>query len=845
MMKNTPVIRRWRYSAMTSAFLCLYSGASSLALAQEDVPQGPMALAATFNPDFLKSVLGDQADLSRFERGNPVLPGDYRVDVYLNQRLVGRDSIRVKSLPTGPEICLNDTLVTRLGLDTTLPGINAQALQQIKDPTACIPLSQLTKLGRIQFNSADLRLDVALPQEMLARHARGYVAPELWDNGTTALLFGYNANYYNSVRAGQDQSSAYMGVNSGLNAGGWMLRHTGNLTWDNQQGSQYHATRTYVQHDISVLRARLTLGDSYTSGELFDSFAFRGAQLATDDRMLPDSLRAYAPVVRGVAQTNAHVTIRQSGALLYDTTVPPGPFVIDDLYPTGYGGDLDVQVQEADGRTSSFRVSYSSVAQLLRPGMTRYSLVAGTLENQNLSYTPRVAQATLQRGLSNLLTGYGGLLGSDHYGAALLGTAFNTPVGALALDVTGARASGADKQSQGTSWRATYNKMFTETNSNLSIAAYRFSSSGYLDLSNALQFTDPARSNEDSSYLWRPRNRYSLSVSQGLAEGWGQLFFSGYSQDYWGSSTSDKQFQFGYSNNIRSLSYTLSAGKTRDNSGRQETQYLLSMTMPLGRGSHAPNLNVSLGHDGNGMNSRSSVNGMLGEDNQYSYSLGAAHDRINNTSADLSGGYRAPYSNLNASYSQGNNYHASSAGFSGSMVAHSGGLTLSPYNANTLAVISAPGAGGAQVLGYSGIRLDDRGYAIVPYLNTYQINDIGIDPKGLSPDVELQTTSQRAIPRDGAIVRLSYPTVSGRAVLITLQSADLAFGSEVQDEKGNFVGTVGQGGMMYVRLPAPNARLVIRRKTGDCRFNVNLPERKATGRDGPSFERITARCEGT
>ena len=41
--------------------------------------------------------------------------------------------------------------------------------------------------------------------------------------------------------------------------------------------------------------------------------------------MLPDSLSGYAPTIRGVAQTNARVTVRQNGYIIYSTYVPPGP----------------------------------------------------------------------------------------------------------------------------------------------------------------------------------------------------------------------------------------------------------------------------------------------------------------------------------------------------------------------------------------------------------------------------------------------------------------------------------------------------------------------------------------
>ena len=83
--------------------------------------------------------------------------------------------------------------------------------------------------------------------------------------------------------------------------------------------------------------------------------------------MLPNGISTYAPVIRGVANSNAKVTIAQSGNTIYETSVPPGPFEISDLSTTGYGSDLIVTVEEADGSKRSFSVAYSSVAQMLRP----------------------------------------------------------------------------------------------------------------------------------------------------------------------------------------------------------------------------------------------------------------------------------------------------------------------------------------------------------------------------------------------------------------------------------------------------------------------------------------------
>lgn len=49
--------------------------------------------------------------------------------------------------------------------------------------------------------------------------------------------------------------------------------------------------------------------------------------------MLPQSQQGYAPVVRGVADSNATVTVSQNGYTIYENHSGPGPFVIDDPFP--------------------------------------------------------------------------------------------------------------------------------------------------------------------------------------------------------------------------------------------------------------------------------------------------------------------------------------------------------------------------------------------------------------------------------------------------------------------------------------------------------------------------------
>lgn len=99
--------------------------------------------------------------------------------------------------------------------------------------------------------------------------------------------------------------------------------------------------------------------------------------------MLPDSLKGFAPTVRGIAKSNAVVTIKQNGYVIYQTYVSPGAFAINDLYPTSSSGDLQVTVKESDGSENTFTVPYSAVPLLQREGRLKYALTAGKYRSTN------------------------------------------------------------------------------------------------------------------------------------------------------------------------------------------------------------------------------------------------------------------------------------------------------------------------------------------------------------------------------------------------------------------------------------------------------------------------------
>ncbi|WP_241613716.1 fimbria/pilus outer membrane usher protein [Rosenbergiella epipactidis] len=811
---------------------------------------------ASFDPTFLNVSNPNSIDLTRFNNGASALPGTYQSDIYINSNFVGNAPITfIEQKDKSVQPCLSMEVLKKINFNySALPKSFTNELGEGKQ---CIMLRDHIPGAQANYDSGAQRLNISIPQAMMSENARGYVSPELWDRGVPAAMLGYNVNGYTNHSNGRDTQSAYAGINGGVNIGAWYFRHDGTYNWQEYSGGHYQSIDTYAQRDIPAIEGRILLGQSNTSGQVFDTLPFRGVELLSDERMLPQSQRGYAPDIRGIARTNAKVTVRQNGIVIYEKVVSPGAFNIDDLYPTGSGGDLNVTITEADGSSQNFQVPYASVNQLLRPGQQRYNVVVGQLDDTSISHHPELYQATYQRGLSNNITGYGGTQLSQNYYAMQLGSALGTSLGAFAADVTQAhtRLGKSDGTMSGQSYRLSYSKYIQETRSNLTVAAYRFSTSGYLDFHDAMQTLDALHDGQSSDNIWRPKNRVTVTADQSLPENYGQMYVTGYSQNYWNEGHSDLQYQLGYSNSYttsyNTISYNLSVGRVRNGSGSMETSWLLNFSFPLGRAeqTNAPQLNASLTHDSTGRTGEQvGVSGSAGTDNRYTYGVnGTNYNQGSGSSVSINGQDRTPYSTLSATYSTGKHYQSGSVGMSGTVLGYQGGVVMSPYTGNTFALVEAKGAYGAKVSGYPGITVDPWGHAAVPYLNPYEMNEVSIDPKGLPYNIELENTTLKVAPYSGAVVKLHYGTKHGYPLLITStlkNGQPLPFGADVFDSQGNSVGAIGQMGQLYARVEKSNDQLMVKwgqSATEQCHMTYQLPS-QSTGKNVDALTRFTSTC---
>ncbi|MHA7848619.1 fimbria/pilus outer membrane usher protein [Serratia sp. D1N4] len=799
-----------------------------------------------FNPELLQIDNPAQAgaDLSVFEEGDTQAPGTYRVDVLLNGQVINSREVEfIQHRDEAGKVSLQPCLSTR---DLDALGVNIVAFSALKPDSKCIDLAAAIPNAYTEFQFSSQRLNLSIPQAALKSEARGYVAPEKWQQGIPALLTNYSFSGSNS-RARDNtaaSNSYYLNLRSGLNVGPWRLRNYS--VWNRESGSdqgqnQWQSIHTYLQRDIIFLRSQLTLGDTNSSSEVFDSVPLRGGQLMSDEEMLPESLRGYSPVVRGIARTNAQVTIRQNGYVIYQSYVPAGAFVINDLYPTAGSGDLNVTITEADGSEQRLVVPFASVPVLQREGQLKYSLVGGRYRpvDGQVDETP-FAQGSLIYGLPWGITAYGGVQTASHYSAYALGLGKNMgPIGAFSADVTQARAALAeDHSSSGQSLRLRYGKSFADSGTNVSLAGYRYSTKGFYTLQETLDtYTQSAKLQSD--YLLHKRSRVELTVNQSLGQQAGSLSLSMVDEGYWNGQKT-RSTSVGYNNSWRSISYGINYSYSKNAVGSNGNDHLLALNVniPLSGWLNNSWASYSMNSSSQGRVSHSvGLSGTALEQNNLNWSVAQGYSsQQNGSNGNLSASYQGGSGQVNAGYSYGSQQQRLNYGVQGGILVHENGVTLSQPLGETVALVKAPGAKGVSVANNVGVKTDWRGYAVVPYVTPYRNNAIGLDTATLPDDVELALTSKTVTPTRGAVVVADYQPRIGQRMMMTLLRANgqpVPFGATVTEVGGNGENSsiVGEGGQAYLTGMTEKGTLQVqwgKESTQQCRVNYQLPTQPKT-----------------
>lgn len=771
-----------------------------------------------FNSALLEIDHPMDVDIRQFNRANNLPAGVYKVDINVNGKLMDRRDVTFAQ--DTPQSELHPCFVAVKDVLKDL-GVKADALKSMVhiDDKACINPEPLVPGATWKFNADELALNITIPQIYIDAAASGYINPSRWDEGINALMVNYDFSGSSTVQSDDDDNSDfyYLNLRNGANLGAWRLRNYSTLNVNDGQ-ADYHSISTYVQRDIAALRSQIMLGDTWTASDVFDSTQIRGARLYTDDDMLPASLNGFAPVVRGVARSNATVIIKQNGYVIYQSAVPQGAFALSDLNTTSSGGDLDVTIKEEDGSEQHFTQPYASLAILKREGQTDVDVSIGELRDQS-NFTPDVLQAQVLHGFPAGITLYGGVQAAEDYASAALGMGKDMgSFGAISVDITQARSQFDDGEDEsGQSYRFLYSKRFDDTDTTFRLVGYRYSTQGYYTLN---EWASRQNSESDFWTIGNRRSRLEGSWTQNFGKDLGNIYLTLSRQEYWQSDQVERLVQLGYSNYWHDISWNISWNYTHSISRGQDSEYgyasdddngseqifMFSISVPLSGwlSNNYVSYGITQNNHGKGVN-QLGLNGTALENHNLSYNVQQSYDADEDDYNGSAGvGYDGTYGSVSGSYDYSQDSQRLNYGIKGGILAHSDGITFSQELGETVALVKAPGAAGLDLENGTGAATDWRGYTVQTQLNPYAENSVEINSDYFGKaNVELESSSLTLIPTRGAVVRAEFVTHVGYRVLFNVSQANgqaVPFGAMATAdlESGSVTGIVGDEGDLYL-----------------------------------------------
>ncbi|MDQ1884170.1 fimbria/pilus outer membrane usher protein [Aeromonas salmonicida] len=807
-----------------------------------------------FNPALLAidSASGEFTDLSLFEQGAQS-PGVYRVDVFVNGvKKERRDILFVSDTKKLDKTGLMPNLTVE---DLKRYGVRVELYPELMQNTESFHWNLISHSKyNFQFNNQEL--DLSFPQAVMNSTPRGYVSPEQWDQGITAFRLNYDFSGSNNFnKTGSNNSNYFLSLQPGLNIGPWRLRHYGSMSYSRSgygdSKPEWHSVYGYAERSIVPWKSGLKIGDTYTDSSVFDGVAIRGASLASDNAMLPDSMRGYAPIVRGVANTNAQIIIRQNGFIIYQKDVTPGAFEISDLNASAGNGDLHVTIKESDGHERYMIVPFANLAVLQREGQLNYNLSAGKYRGDSDYNQKIVLQHSGAYGLPAGYTLYWGNQLAKPYKSSAIGLGSNLgDFGALSVDVTQARATLIDQpESKGHSWRFRYNKNMNQTGTNIAVAGYRYSTHSFYTLQETLdsyRTEMPVQSNE------RRKERFEVQLGQALGGRLGSISLGLLKENFWNTNRSRQSYQLGYGTSWKGISFNLNYSHNKNtnpdliNQKSLDDMISLNLSMPLTIGSTYVSYGLNNATQ-NGTTHSVNLSGSALDDNSLSWGIQSGYnDQNKQSSSSASLNWRAAYGELNLGLAAGQAGPRLSYGARGGMLLHQKGVTLGQLMGETVALVEAKGAAGVAVKNKLAVKTDWRGYAIVPEGAPYRSEPLHLDTEMLADNVEIELTTQTVVPTRGAIALAKYKTKIGRRVLMNIEQHDgqyVPFGAIVrlsgEDGNGSMVGDYGQ---VYLTGVADDGTLQVRwgnQANQSCVIDYQLPA-------NASFNGITefaARCK--
>lgn len=569
-------------------------------------------------------------------------------------------------------------------------------------------------------------------------------------------------------------------------------------------GTQTDSVRLDTTFSRSFVDPALTFraGD-IISGSLGWSRATRlgGIQLQRNFALQPELVMFPVPAYYGQASLPSTVDLYVDGLRQYSSSVPAGPFQLNTVPTVSGRGEAAVVITDALGRQSTVAFPFYTTNQLLKPGLSDYSLDFGVVREsygqRSFDYGSDPAfSGTWRRGMSHWLT-------LEGHAEATSGLAQGGAGAVIALGHAGmlnaAYARSKDRGHSGSQAELGYN--WRNARLNLSLNTLR-TFGDYRDIASR-HGAPPARRVDRALAGATLGKAGSLGVSYVALQYPGQAR-SRYASAYYSKSLSKR------------MSFNFSVNQNLDD--HRDRSMFLALSMALGSNISS---SVSAQHDRSGNLATVDLSSPIHSDGGFGWRL-RAQDGNSRHGALAEAGYRGQSADIRAGVQRFNGDTLGYAGLSGALVFMNREFFLSRNISDAFAVVSTDGVADVPVLLEKrpiGVT-SARGNLLVTPLNAYQRNKLAIDPMKLAANVDISQVETTAVPSDraGTLVRFGIKTVQAASVILHDAAGNpLAVGSSAALRNSSTPAAIaGYDGMVYLEgLEAHNV-LDVQTADGRC-----------------------------
>ena len=572
-----------------------------------------------------------------------------------------------------------------------------------------------------------------------------------------ALVFNYDLNY-SAADSRNAASSRDLGMFSELAWSGplGVLTHSSvarNLTGETQGTQPRRAVRleTTFTHDSPQEQHTLRIGDSVTRpGLLGRGVFFGGAQVASNYSFTPGFTGQALPAVRGVSSAPSTVELYVNDVLRQVSSVPAGPFSIDNFPVVSAAGEARVVVRDILGRETVLVQPFFTHALLLATGHSEWSLEAGRQRldygNTSNAYGAAFAAGLWRRGMSDEWTAESRATATRNLvelsgGATLL--IRQQVLGTIGLAASRDRGVGTGQQ-----WLLGLERQ--DQGGSFQVQA-RGATRGYRELGlDADKLPVRGVFGANASHVFDERT----TLGVGLVE-----------QRFWDATprTTVASLNLGLRVGERA-SLNLNASRVID--GVNATALGLTLVLPLERRING-GLLVSR-RAGQNDSHVSAAQMPLGE-NGSGWRVLAGH-RFGAARAEGGLVHLGEHGTLSADLNSGAGQTALRAGASGALVLADGHGFASRRIDNSFAVVETPGLPDLSVglRGMPQARTGADGVALINNLLPYQANPLRLDPRELPVSAEIDSIEANLVPAWRSAVKHRFPVRSGRSVLLRI-----------------------------------------------------------------------------